>query len=143
MPNAIAGSQRRNVSQRVSRLSVIVILAAVAQRLYEIWRDSSGTSDPPVSVVAVLPLTVAVLALLHVWRGLFTAHAIALGAITGSCVRYSVRVVSADWVGLQLSSGFDASNFVLLAIVWLTVVVVISALRKAVVTTSTQMSDSE
>jgi hypothetical protein len=116
------------VDKRLSRVSVFLIAAAVLQRGYEVTRDSAiehwiGT------IVVVVPLMMAVVVGLHVWRGRLLAHALALGALAGSGVRSSVRLVSGDKMGLEFSNSYEISDFVLLAVVWL-VVVILLALRK-------------
>ena len=129
--NSAPGVRDVDVDKRLSRASVVLIAAAVLQRVDEVTRDFSIEPDWIGTIVVVVPLLIAVVVGVPVWRGRLVAHALALGALAGSGVRSSIRLISDDKVALEFSSGYEISDFVLLAVVWLVVVILLS-LRKPV-----------
>jgi hypothetical protein len=123
-------SGNRSVPSRIAKCSILVIAAAWVQRAYDLWVGFSGVAQLPEMAVSTILLIVTLVVLRAVWRRSLLAHVLALGALAVSCIRHTVHLTSGEEVGVEVGGSSNATNFVLFAIVWLTVVVAIATVRK-------------
>lgn len=122
----------RSILPLLARISCAVIVLAVLQRTSDLRLALAAGKEIPAVSIALVMTALALGTLVHVWRGSLTAHILALMFIAGSCVspRFAITANSDDDL-IQLSFGqsYRASDFVLTAILWLAVIIVIAVMQ--------------
>lgn len=103
----------------IARIAGLLVLLASGQRAYE-WVVGGSKLRADHSTVALVLALVAVVSVWWIIRGSLVAAAVALAALGLPCGRWDSGFADEDTL-VRWSGGWDASNFVMVAVIFLVV----------------------
>jgi hypothetical protein len=129
LPEPTPGSLSVNGS--ASTVSVLLILVAFAQRIYELFARHGGAGTAA-AVLTLVVSAVAVAAIPFVWNRSLYAHVFALAALAVPCLTSTLSISdTGDYINIDYVHKFDVGDFVMLAIAWLALVVIVVLVNAA------------